>query len=433
MTTRTGSVRWSVTTFATHRFIGGIALLVVGLVTGRADVAVLAVPLLVGVVWAAAGRPVAHPVVTLGPPRHRPGSGAVESHLDVTPSPGVDDLLVRVSSPGHLPVEVRLDVRTHRTPVLSMRTARTGRQDTFRVDHAGLGPDAVFVAVPSSLGSPPITLLPRADPLSAAPLPFRLQGVTGGHVTRRPGDGGDLRDVAAFAPGDRLRRIDWRATARRGMGGGHTDTLYVRRTFGTADAHVMVVLDPRDAVGPDGATWGTGRAHPDQATSLDLARHAAASLASHYLDQGDRVGLVDLGRNQRPLPPAAGRRHLQRLLHHLAVTEPSGPPGPQVRPPQLPSGVLVVVCSTFLDDVPADMARGWRHDGHRVVAVDVLPEPIPDTLPPHARTALRIVLLERHDRLADLATVGVEVVRWAEGGPPLADLEVAARRHRRPR
>ena len=45
---------------------------------------------------------------------------------------------------------------------------------------------------------------------------------------------------------DRLRRIDWKATARRGQNAGD---LYVRRTAALADATVLIVLDSRDDVG----------------------------------------------------------------------------------------------------------------------------------------------------------------------------------------
>ena len=82
--------------------------------------------------------------------------------------------------------------------------------------------------------------------------------------------------------------------------------LYVRRTFATADATVMLVIDSRDQIGPRVATWGdAARLREDESTSLDIARHAAISLARQYVSAGDRVGLEDLGKLRRPGP--AGR------------------------------------------------------------------------------------------------------------------------------
>ena len=134
-------------------------------------------------------------------------------------------------------------------------------------------------------------------------------------------------------------------------------TLYVRRTFATADATMMLVVDSRDEVGPRVATWNDSSALGErEASSLDIARVAAASTARHYLDAGDRVGLEDLGRLRRPVPPAGGRRQLDRLVRRLALAQPVGEPTERKRVPRLPSGALIIVFSTLLDDDPARLA-----------------------------------------------------------------------------
>ena len=217
--------------------------------------------------------------------------------------------------------------------------------------------------------------------------------------------------------------------------------LYVRRTFTTADATVMLVLDSRDDVGPRVAAWGdTTALREDEATSLDLARQAAASLARRYLEGGDRVGLEDLGRIRRPVPPAGGRQHLQRLVQRLALAQPEGEPKPRKRVPRLPSGALIIVFSTFLDDDVARFAQMWRGAGHRVVTVDVLPHLVDSELSPRLAAAYRLISLERTDRIRALERAGIEVVRWdtlpTEGGPGADDPEVvlvglARRRARR--
>ena len=82
----------------------------------------------------------------------------------------------------------------------------------------------------------------------------------------------------------------------------------------------------------------------------------------------------------------------------------------------MPSGALIIVFSTFLDEDAARLAQLWRRAGHRVVAVDVLPRMANDPLPPRVLIAYRIVRMERGDRLLALARTGVEVVHW-EGDP----------------
>jgi uncharacterized protein (DUF58 family) len=273
---------------------------------------------------------------------------------------------------------------------------------------------------PTAAGPVKVTVLPGIRPLGQLPLPARLQGLTGPHGSQRVGDGGDLRDINQFVPGDRLRRIDWRVTARRSAAVGDVrqlSQLYVRRTFATADATVMLVLDSRDDVGPDVSTWGDAASvRQDEATSLDIAREAAASMARSYLDAGDRVGLEDLGRLRRPVPPAGGRQQFHRLVRGLALAQPEGEPKRRKRAPRLPSGALIVVFSTFLDDDAAQLALLWRRSGHRVVAVDVLPRISAQPLTHRVQTAYRIVRMERADRLLSLARTGVEVVHW-EGDP----------------
>jgi hypothetical protein len=119
-------------------------------------------------------------------------------------------------------------------------------------------------------------------------------------------------------------------------------------------------------------------------------------------------------------------------VHRLALTHPEGEPAVRLRAPQLPSGALVVVFSTFLDDGAARAARSWRRSGHRVVAVDVLPRVRERALTQRARLALRLVVIERTDRLAELAGNGVELVSWATADPAVELARLARRSHRRP-
>lgn len=424
-----GRPTWHLTATVAPRLVAGGLLLLAGLLGGRPDVAVIGVPLVLAVVWGLAHRPTSTAVAVLHDPRHVAQRSRIEAVLVLEPAAGVSTTRLRAAAPGHRDLEALVDARVRHELRLSLVTARTGRLDVFGVDLRDRSSHVVRTANPRTVGPARLLVLPQAALLGEVPLPPRLQGLTGGHRSSHPGDGGDLRDIAVLGAGDRLRRIDWKATARRaGQGtgpGARVSDLYVRRTFATADAHVMLILDARDAVGPDVATWASGEVHPEDLTSLDLARRAATSVARRYLEQGDRVGLVALGRHRRPLRPAGGRRHLSQIVHQLALAEPEGEPATQLRAPQIPSGALVVVLSTFLDDDAARLARAWRYAGHRTVAVDVLPPPVIDHLPPRARTAYRLVEMERTDRIAGLTASGAEVVSWDQGALHGDRVEVA--------
>jgi uncharacterized protein (DUF58 family) len=412
----------------------GLLLVALGLLIGRADVAVFGLPMALSLLRGLSTAPRARPRVTVGRISHDPPTRGVRQTVTVDPAAGVEAVRLRIASRGFETAEVLVGVPERRTIELEALTARTGRQDFFRIDHVALGPDLVVVSDPEQLGPTPLLLKPGADRVDSLPLPFQLQGLTGSHGSRRPGEGGEFRDVAEFTPGDRLRRIDWKSTARRGSSRSGADLLYVRRTFATADAHVIIVVDPYDVVGPDVATWSTGAILPQHATSLDIARVVAVSLARHYIEQGDRVGLVDLGKSRRLVLPAGGRRHFDRLVHHIAVAEAGTDATPHRRAPKIPGGALVVMLSSFLDDDPARLAALWRKHGHRVLAVDVLPYPLTDFLSPEAALAFRMVMMERADRIALMEMGGVDVVVWdtAQDVPgPREKLAAMARQGRR--
>ncbi|WP_230684929.1 hypothetical protein [Cellulomonas sp. JZ18] len=97
----------------------------------------------------------------------------------------------------------------------------------------------------------------------------------------------------------------------------------------------------------------------------------------------------------------------------------------------MPSGALVVLFSTFLDDEAVVVAEQWRRAGHRVVAVDVLPRVRTAHLGQRERLALRIVQIARTDRLAALADHDVELVTWRDA-PAVALRTLARRSQRRP-
>lgn len=384
----------------------GACIALVGVVAGRPDAVALVVPLLVAAALGSARRRVRPSPVTL----ERLPDAPAGHHLARVRAPAGHDVRLRVSLPRHRPTHALLPAGA--TAIADLSSARTGPLELFRLDWAGVADG--FETAPATRPADRVVVEPGAGALGALPLPDHLVGLTGAHPSRRRGDGDELHDVAPFRSGDRLPRIDWRVTARRGTSDPRIGTqLYVRRTQAPAEAVVMIVLDSRDDVGVDVRTWSGGRPGSDtEPTSLDVARRAAATLARAYLDQGDRVGLADLGTRRRAIAPGAGRRHLQRVTHALALAAPEGEPARLRRAPQVPTGALVVVASTFLDDEAAAAAQLWAAAGHRVLAVDVLTTPHVADLPPAETLAARLVLVERAARLRRLSAAGIAVVTW---------------------
>lgn len=253
---------------------------------------------------------------------------------------------------------------------------------------------------------------PVARSLPRVPLAPRLTGLHGAHEGSRPGQGGDFRDIHPFAPGDELRRVDWKATARAARRPGD---LLIRRTNSLSDASAVIVMDTADDLGTVVAGWGAADLTRSGVTSLDHARSAARSLAEATVAMGDRVAFHTLAHGGRSVRSGAGRRHLERLIGAIAASGRGGDDARFRRTPPVPHGSIIYVLSTFFDGAAAEIAMRWRAAGHRVVAVDTLPELDTGRLTPERDLALQVLLAERHDMMRQLRESGVDTVRWSRG------------------
>ncbi|MDR0848949.1 MAG: DUF58 domain-containing protein [Propionibacteriaceae bacterium] len=274
----------------------------------------------------------------------------------------------------------------------------------------------------STVTSDTKVVLPTFIPLGLVPESRRLRGLTGPATSRRSGEGFELRDVHPMLPSDSRRRIDWRVTARQPQ----EDSMWVKGTYATGEAVAVLIVDSRDEVGPDLHTWrGTVPLRVDEPTSLDLARHAAASIARRLIDSGNRVGLADLATGRRLLTPGTGRHHLNRLLYALALSAPVGSPRTRVRPPQVPADAIVYLFSTLLDDESLRLVRQLRSAGHEVLIVDTLPEirPVAEF---NMELAWRITSAERTARIRLLTSQHIPVIAWAGPARTLASQRFGA-------
>ncbi|MFC4244654.1 DUF58 domain-containing protein [Gryllotalpicola reticulitermitis] len=418
--------RWRLTVAQTGAVIVGSLAALAGVVSGHADTVVMGVPLLALAAWAwdrrprsasgAAARdasPVEGPLLTVsGDTTATAGSLAYRVRVD--PQPGVEAVQLRVFelgvhprahvlalAPGH-----PIDVRGH------VPAPHSGPQRIVTVDWRLVASGGALI---TDVGGPigvDRVITPLFTPIAALPLPHRLTGLTGAHDSSRPGDGGDFHDLAPFQPGDRLRRIDWKATARLAREPGE---LYVRRTRAQADATVFVVIDSGDDVGENVDTWARFDPVASGATTLDIARSAGSAIAAGYVRIGDRVGFADLGAPRRVVPAGGGSRHLDRLLRQIAATAPVGSYQASRRPPLVTQGALVYILSSYLDDRPVMGALSLAATGHRVVAVDVLPPPHLDELSTERRIAHRIVMMDRATRFDRLRGAGIDLLVWGTG------------------
>jgi len=382
-------------------------LLLLAVLLRRADLVVLAAPLVLGAVFGLAGRPAAGPSIRLRVPRDTMLEGGRATVVaSVTAPDGVDIAAVQVELPPDLVAPTA--TAAVRVPPGSVdvgfrvRTVRWGRQ---QVGPAWVRATAAF----GLLSWPPVrtetattATWPLREGFDAADTVPRAEGLVGAHVSRRPGEGGDLAGVRPFVPGDRLRRINWRVTGRTGE-------LHVTATYSDRDTEVLLMLD---------STQDLGRA-PE--SCLDVGVRAAAAIAEHYLRAGDRVGLIDLGNPQRRVPPRNGRSHLVRLLDVLMDARPHRDrrPDPATAEAAALSAAhaLVVLLSPLTHPAALAAVAAVARSGRSVVAVDTLPADLhPDRHSDWSDLAFRIWRLRRSADLDRLAELGVPVVTWGGAG-----------------
>lgn len=411
-------VRWHRTPVVAIGIIGAAALAAVGLVFSRPDVIGIGLPLALATAWMLLRRPEDSAMsIEL---RARPG-GAEASPNAVAEA----DIVLDADW-----LQVAVDQEGWRTGVAEVRPGSAVFGSRSRLQHSGpvelLGVTVRGAALDGAWVSdtaPRVALdwntPPRSVRIGRLPVAPRLAGLHGAHEGARPGQGGDFRDIHPFAPGDELRRVDWRATARAARRPGE---LLVRRTNTLSDSSVVIAVDTAEDVGAVVAAWGVDDPDRSGTTSLDLARESALSIATVAIGAGDRVAYHALSPGGRSVRSGGGARHLARVRDTIAATGRGEDGSRYLRSPVVPAGSIVFVLSTFVDGVAARVATGWRASGHAVVAVDVLPTPDATRLTREQGIALRTVLAERSDILAELRHAGVEVVPWAS-----SDVDVAMR------
>lgn len=123
-----------------------------------------------------------------------------------------------------------------------------------------------------------------------------------GFPRKRHGESGEFSEIRDHQAGDPLKRIAWRASARRGK-------LMVRDYELQEHEVVWLILDASVEL------W----AGPAGSAPLDVAIDELSALADHHLSMGDSVGLVVVGaRKLKWLAPQSGPHALGKVLETVA-------------------------------------------------------------------------------------------------------------------
>ena len=140
-----------------------------------------------------------------------------------------------------------------------------------------------------------------AKRLRLASLPQIHGLMSGNHASRQKGRGLDLEMLRIYQPGDDIRTIDWRVTAR-------TQNPHTRIYSEERERPVMVVCDQRSPM-----FFGSKRSFKSV-----VAAQCAALIAWAAHDHGDRVGAMILGNEQEwDFRPKQRAQHVFKILQAL--------------------------------------------------------------------------------------------------------------------
>lgn len=192
----------------------------------------------------------------------------------------------------------------------------------------------------------------RARSLSFLPRQPARSVLNGRHASRLRGRGLNFEELRDYLPGDDIRAIDWKVTARTGE-------PHVRVMTEERDRPALIVVDQRMSM------FFGSRLNMKSVTAAE----AAALAAFRILDQGDRVGGIVFGdRDIAEIRPQRSRAALNRFLAALAdangILAADAPPVTAMPLVQVlravariaPRNHLVIVLSDF-DEIDAETER----------------------------------------------------------------------------
>jgi uncharacterized protein (DUF58 family) len=262
-----------------------------------------------------------------------------------------------------------------------------------------------------------LKVYPHPEALLELVRPLETQVFAGNQVARTKGDGIEFADIRPFTTGDRVRRINWRASARRGE-------LVVNEMHPERNTDVILFVD------------SFSEARAEAQGTLDLTVRAAAALAERYLARKDRVGVVGFGGILNWLVPATGLVQLYRIVDSLLDTQivlNYAWKDIDIIPARtLPPKALVLALTPLLDERAVGALLDLRARGFDLAVVDVSPVPFARPGAGDAEELAHRLWIHRRAALRfRFEQVGVPIVEWHEELPLAAALEevTAYRRH----
>jgi uncharacterized protein (DUF58 family) len=120
------------------------------------------------------------------------------------------------------------------------------------------------------------------------------------------GSGMEFEEVREYSPGDEVKRIDWKVSARLGR-------PFVKRYREERELIVMLLVD----------LSASGRFGTRESSKQEVAAETAAILAFNAIRNNDKVGaILFTDRVERYIPPQKGSGHVWRVIKEVFAYQP---------------------------------------------------------------------------------------------------------------
>lgn len=263
-----------------------------------------------------------------------------------------------------------------------------------------------FSIIPTRIFLPLTTtcyFLPRVEKIEEVKIrPRRTRVYAGAVKANLGGNGLEFFGCREYTFGDDIRHFNWRAYARRG-------DIIVNEYEQERIADITLILDAREFVNTRIGNQQT----------FDYAARAAATLANHFLQMGNGVGLLIYGDYLNWTYHGYGHSQQERISETLAKAVPAEKfvfEDLRYIPTRLfPSRSQLVIISPLADEDDVEILGELHARGYRIILLSpnsIKLEQSALGASPAVHLGVRMMVLRRELLLSTLRHMGMDVVDW---------------------
>lgn len=197
----------------------------------------------------------------------------------------------------------------------------------------------------------------------------RVEGsYSGRHIAKQRGGSGEFVDFREYAPGDDLRRLDWKAMGRTGRS-------YLKLFQDETDLQCTMLLDCSGSM-----LQGSAGPYNARGSKLEWSQYFCTALA-HLITLGrDAIGVATAGKILGEYLPPAGSQRQRALVHRVIEDLRAKGPGDlsgclnELLMQSKRRGVLMLLSDFLVDDLTPVVAglRNFRAKGWEILALHLV-------------------------------------------------------------